>query len=65
MFNFIWVFSGVSLQKKTEIILPEHPEIKEHGECMLRLGCDYNILVETPNRDYNASIDYSVNGKHL
>lgn len=29
---------------------------------MLRLGCDYNILIETTNKDYNVSTNYSVNG---
>lgn len=30
---------------------------------MLRLGCDYNILIETSNRDHTVSTNYSVNGK--
>uniref|UniRef100_A0A336M4X8 CSON012218 protein n=1 Tax=Culicoides sonorensis TaxID=179676 RepID=A0A336M4X8_CULSO len=35
----------------TQIILPEFPEIKEHAECRLRLGCDYNVFIETSNKE--------------
>ncbi|XP_063697549.1 fibroblast growth factor receptor [Culicoides brevitarsis] len=54
------ICSEYSYTKGTTIILPEYPEIKDHGECILKLGCDYHILIETSDKRFNQTTNYSV-----
>lgn len=52
------------VQNTTEVMLPRDPmPVLEYPECIIELGCTYDVRVESNNRQHSINITYRIPGE--